>query len=664
MLNLQRVVMVTALAMAVSITAYAQLPSPEELQGDKLPPNAIWLDSLVLDGIVQDWGYPKAGTSVDGNPLTLNGVVYKRGVGTHANSEFTILLKGSATDFISMVGIDDEKNPDAGSVRFLIVVDGKTVSETELMRGYDESRLMTADLRGAKELRLLVSAGPDGNNHDHADWAGAMILLDPSSREKPAALVPEDAPKPPIKSGVSDKPSINGPRRVGATPGYDFLFMIPATGKAPLKYSAKNLPEGLTLDPDTGIITGAIRNEGEHVVDVTVKNKLGTDRRKLTLVAGKHKLALTPPLGWNSWNCWGTSVDDAKVRAAADAMVASGLASHGFTYINIDDAWEGKERDANGNITTNEKFPDMKALADYVHSKGLKLGIYSSPGPYTCARYLGSYQHEEQDAKTWAEWGIDYVKYDWCSYQDFKKDDSLEELKKPYFVMRDALDKCGRDIVYSLCQYGMGNVWEWGAEVGGNCWRTTGDITDSWKSMMNIGFHQWKIAEYAGPGHWNDPDMLVVGKVGWGPSLHETKLTPHEQVTHITIWVLVASPLLIGCDMTKMEQFTIDLLSNDEVLDVNQDPLGKAATRVWIEGDYEVWSRPLFDGTLAVGLFNRSLKAADVTAKWSDLGIEGRKLVRDLWQQKDIGSFKDEFTINVGPHGAQLVKIGRPTVKD
>ena len=226
-----------------------------------------------------------------------------------------------------------------------------------------------------------------------------------------------------------------------------------------------------------------------------------------------------------------------------------------------------------GVIQTNEKFPDMKALADYVHSKGLKLGIYSSPGPKTCAGFAASYQNEEQDASTYASWGIDYLKYDWCSYGGIAKDGSLAELQKPYRVMRDALDECGRDIVYSFCQYGMGDVWKWGAEVGGNCWRTTGDINDSWGSMSGIGFGQDGHEKYASPGHWNDPDMLVVGKVGWGPNLHPTGLTPNEQMTHISLWCLLSSPLLIGCDLSDMDQFTLDLLTNDEVLDVNQDPL-------------------------------------------------------------------------------------------
>ena len=391
---------------------------------------------------------------------------------------------------------------------------------------------------------------------------------------------------------------------------------------------------------------------------IAVENSLGKAQGKLTIVGGPNKLALTPPMGWNSWNCWASAVSDAKVRAAADAMVQSGLAAHGFQYVNIDDCWEDK-RDAQGEIRSNAKFPDMKALADYVHRKGLKLGIYSSPGPKTCAGYEASWQHEEQDAKTYAKWGVDYLKYDWCSYGNIDRHPDLEGFKKPYAVMRAALDHADRDIVFSFCQYGMGNVWKWGQQVGGNCWRTTGDIGDSWGSMSSIGFGQNGHERFAGPGHWNDPDMLVVGKVGWGPSLHPTHLRPDEQVTHITLWCLLSSPLLIGCDMSAMDDFTLAVLTNSEVLAVNQDPLGKPAGQLTKDGSREVWSRPLADGTLAVGLFNRGSSPAAVKVAWSDLKLAGAQSVRDLWRQKDLGTSADAFEANVAPHGAVLVKIGK-----
>jgi alpha-galactosidase len=553
-------------------------------------------------------------------------------------------------------------------VAFEVWVDNKKEANSGILRGGDAPKLLSVDLSGAKRMTLLVTDAGDGIDNDHADWAGALILLVPEAKAKPHAVAPgADEPQMTIASGTPPEPRVNGPRVVGTTPGRPFIFLVPATGEGPLMYFAENLPEGLKLDPQAGIISGSIprvasggHSSTTYKVTLKVNGARGTATRKLTIVAGEHQLALTPPMGWNSWNVWARAVDDAKIRAAADTMIASGLAAHGFQYVNIDDCWEGK-RNANGEIETNENFPDMKALGDYVHSKGLRFGIYSSPGPKTCAKYEASYQHERQDANTWAGWGVDYIKYDWCSYGKIAGDDkSLPACQKPYRVMREALDQCDRDIVYSLCQYGMGDVWTWGAEVGGNLWRTTGDIRDTWGSMSGIGFKQGTCSPYAQSGHWNDPDMLVIGKVGWGPSLHESYLTHNEQITHITLWSMLAAPLLIGCDMSQMDRFTLDLLGNDEVIDVDQDPLGKAATRKSQEGTTEVWTRPLFDGTTAVGLFNRGRQTARVTAKWSDLGLEGSQPVRDLWQHQDLGNIADTFIAEIPRHAAVLLKIGKP----
>jgi alpha-galactosidase len=462
-------------------------------------------------------------------------------------------------------------------------------------------------------------------------------------------------------------PRINWPRRVGARLGHPLLFTVPISGARPISVTATGLPSGLALDAHTGIISGAATQEGSYPVVISVSNAKGKARETITIVIGPT-IALTPPLGWNSWNCFAEAVDDNRVRSAANAMVASGLTQHGWAYINIDDCWEikpgstdsmvaGEPRDARGFINTNKKFPDMHALSGYIHAKGLKMGIYSSPGPFTCAGYTASYNNELHDAQQYAAWGIDYLKYDWCSYSRIAKDRSLPELKKPYLVMRAALDSVQRDIVYSLCQYGMGNVWEWGTTVGGNSWRTTGDIEDTWESLSGIGFAQAGHEAFAGPGHWNDPDMLVVGHVGWGPSLHPTRLTANEQYTHISLWSLLASPLLIGCDMTRMSAFTLGLLTNDEVIAVSQDALGKQASRIAQKGDLEVWAKEMEDGSHAVGLFNRGKWEDAVTVTWSDLGMTGQHQVRDLWRQKDLGKFKDAFTAKVPRHGVVLVRV-------
>ncbi len=632
------------------------------LMGETVLPHGIWVETLDLSHMEQDFGEPHARATVDKNPLKLKGLKFAHGIGTHANSTFMIDLKGAATRFLAVVGLDDEANGQ-GSVGFDVYVDGKKVAGTGVMRHGDAPKALSVDLTGAKRLILKVNDGGDGITWDHADWAGATLILAANATAKPeAASAPKDPPR--MEMVAPDpKPAIHGPRITGATPGHPFLFRIAATGEGQLTFAANKLPQGLNLDGNTGILSGSLAKEGSTDITLTVTGAQGKASRKLTIVGGTHKLSLTPPMGWNSWNCWAGAVDTDKVKAAADWMLKSGLAAHGFQYVNIDDTWEAG-RNASGEIETNQKFPDMKALTDYIHSKGLKLGIYSSPGPKTCANFEASYRHELQDAQTYAKWGVDYLKYDWCSYGDIAAKQNLPELEKdilPYEVMGNALEKVDRDIVYSLCQYGMGDVWKWGGgdRVRGNCWRTTGDINDSWGSLHGIYASQNGHEKYAGPGHWNDPDMLVVGKVGWGPSLHESHLTPNEQLLHISMWCLLSSPLLIGCDMSQMTPFTVALLSNDEALDINQDPLGKPAGRVLLDGEKEVWARPLADGTVAVGLVNSGFEATEVTADWKAIGVKGKATVRDLWLHKTVGTFDGQYKVSVPAHGVVLLKIGK-----
>jgi alpha-galactosidase len=518
-----------------------------------------------------------------------------------------------------------------------------------------------------------------------AAFCATALLSGSAVWAQPAAPVTADVepaviltPKPPAT------PRINGAKVFGVRPGHPFLFTIAATGDRPMTFSADGLPAGLILDSKTGRITGTLDKEGTYPVKFGANNSLGTTTRDFKIVCGPQ-IGLTPAMGWNSWNCFASAVTEERVKAAADAMVASGLINHGWTYINTDDYWEvnrgrrytndptlqGIGRDDAGNIVPNPRFPDMKGMCDYIHGLGLKMGIYSSPGPTTCGGCIASWQHEDQDAQTYGSWGVDYLKYDWCSYttvmpktnsdgtavtrQNYRN--NLAILKLPYQVMRASLDKVPRDILFSFCQYGDGQVWEWGAETGGNSWRTTGDIRDSWASLSGIGFKQAGHEKYAGPGHFNDPDMLVVGKVGWGPQLHSTHLTPNEQYTHISLWCLLSAPLLIGCDMTAFDDFTLSLLSNDEVLAVDQDSLGHQAGRMSQDGLLEVWARDLEDGSHAVGLFNRGPTETNVIAKWTDLGLTGPQMVRDLWRQTDLGQSDGQFQASVPRHGVVLVKL-------
>ena len=481
-------------------------------------------------------------------------------------------------------------------------------------------------------------------------------------------------------------PRINGAKVFGVRPGSQFLYTIPATGVRPMTFSAEGLPKGLKLDAQTGRITGRVKTAGTYVVRLTAVNAEGSCTRDLRIVAG-DAIALTPPMGWNSWNCWARDVTQEQVLSSARAMVESGLVDHGWTYINIDDGWQGKRGGKYNAIQPNDKFPDMKALTREIHDMGLKLGIYSSPWIGTYAAHVGSYSDNpdgenewikrgmhnenyryqkeggdymkdrkenyhygpysfvEADARQWADWEVDYLKYDWNPNDYYHTKE-----------MHDALRKFDRDIVYSLSNtapYGDAPVWMRYSE----CWRTTGDIRDTWESISKIGFSQDRWAPFCRPGHWPDADMLVVGLVGWGPKLHYTKLTADEQYTHMSLWSLLSSPLLIGCDMARMDDFTRSLLSNDEVIEVNQDPLGLHAVPVWEEGDGVIYIKHLEDGAMAVGMFNKGLQPLDMRFTLKMLGLRGTQTVRDLWRQKDLAKTADAFSAQVAPHGVLLLKV-------
>ncbi|MBX3111411.1 MAG: NPCBM/NEW2 domain-containing protein [Fimbriimonadaceae bacterium] len=614
----------------------------------------VHIEDLDLRHVTQDWGEVHRNLSVDGHPLSVAGHRYERGIGTHAVSRFVVELDGKAESFSALCGVDDEVTA-PGSVTFKVVLDGKEVAATPVMSKGDQPARVTVPLKGAKKMLLLVDDGGDGIDYDHGDWLEPVVKVARGREKTVRAFVPPPEPLPEIAHGFGDKTQVHGPRVLGCTAGHDFVWRVPATGKAPLTYRAENLPAGLSLDEKTGVVRGAVATAADHKVVFVVSGPGGTDRRTVR-IDSRGNLCLTPPMGWNSWNCWALAVTQDRVLDAAKSFVSTGLAAYGYQYVNIDDSWEA-DRGPDGIIRTNEKFPNMSYLAEQVHARGLRLGIYSSPGPKTCAGYTASYKFEKQDADTYAAWGVDYLKYDWCSYSSVAPQPDLAALQKPYRLMGGFLKASGRDIVYSLCQYGMGKVWDWGAEVGGNCWRTTGDITDTWNSMAGIGFQGDKWAAGGGPGHWNDPDMLVVGKLGWGEKLHSTKLTPHEQLTHITMWALQAAPLLIGCDLTQIDRFTLDLLTNHDVIDVDQDELGKPATRIAVDGQTEVWARPLADGSTAVGLFNRGEEPATVTAKFGDLKLTGRHRVRDLWRARDLGGFSGSYSATVPRHSAVLVKV-------
>ena len=369
-------------------------------------------------------------------------------------------------------------------------------------------------------------------------------------------------------------------------------------------------------------------------------------------------LAATPPMGWNSWNWFGRKVTDADIRQAADIIVSSGMRDAGYRYVNIDDAWEGK-RDESGVLHANEKFPDMKALADYVHSKGLKLGIYSSPGPLTCAKFEGSYGHEQQDADLYAAWGIDFLKYDLCGLRTVMKQTAPDDLRKQLQIMREAYEKMhqallktGRPIVYSLCEYGYDSVWQWAPEVGAHLWRTGDDINANFKSVALIARGQAGLAKYAGPGHWNDPDMLEVGN---------GDLTLDENRTHMTLWAILAAPLLAGNNLTQLTPEITAILTNRDMLAIDQDPLGRQGDRIFAEGPVEIWSRPLANGDVALAIvnFGQDTFLRGIALHLKEAGAADGWKAYDVWAGKSMGKVTEHQELMLKRHESLLLRLSR-----
>lgn len=628
----------------------------------------IYLDEIDMKQVSAGWKWPQPNKAVDYDSIRIAGKYYKRGIGTHATCFIELDVKGGATRFHAEVGVDDKilaaykRNPElASKVRFLIGTDNEIVFDSDTMHAGMPAKVVDVNLKGKRKLYIL--ADELGNSwHDHVDIADAWIEY---SGDKPS-LVSHDNEKPYILTPKAPKnPLFNGALKLTASAGKPIIYRLPFSGQRPMTFTAVSLPAGLSLDKKNGIITGSVARNGRYKVVVTAQNAAGKGTGSFALGIGEPLLA-TPPLGWNHWNGYGMNITGRDIIANAHAMVNSGLADYGFSYVNIDDGWQGT-RGNDSIMRPNDKFRDMKAIADTIHALGLKAGLYSSPGPYTCGRKLGSYKNEEIDAQTYAAWGYDLLKHDWCSYGEIKRFPTLQERKDPYIKMSNALRATNRDIVLSLCQYGAGQVQDWGREVGGSYWRTTNDIVDGWGSMISIANLNHGLEKYNGPGGWNDPDMLVVGVLGWNENKRKTKLTPDEQYTHISMWSMLAAPMLLGCDLTKLDDFTLSLLTNREVNAINQDTLGAQAKVVYKEGAtfsflgraIEVWVKPLADGSKAVGVFNLGSDPADFNLDLARLGLKGNQRVRDLWRQKDLAtaSAATPVPLKLNRHGVMLFKV-------
>ncbi|HVT85653.1 MAG TPA: NPCBM/NEW2 domain-containing protein [Chitinophagaceae bacterium] len=641
----------------------------------------IWLDDLPIQTFSSSIRPVQAKTNYAHDSIQIKGVYYQRGVGAQSVCILSFYLDKKAKRFTAMIGADDNGNKEI-PLKFYVVGDQKILFESGEMRVGDAAKKVDIDLAGIVQLGLLVTddVGGVNNKRTYCDWADAQLTM--IGDNMPGHLA-NDGKRYILTPPPAKAPQINSAKIFGATPGNPFLYTIAATGERPMHFSADNLPKGLSVDPSTGIITGKVDQRGTYLTILKAKNKFGEATRELKIKID-DTIALTPPLGWNGWNALAGHLNKGNVMASACAMVTTGLRDHGWSYINIDDSWQGKREGPLDALQPNENFSNIKQMVDEIHSLGLKAGIYSTPyissyGSYVGGSsdfphggethdlikinhqpymHIGKYRFETNDAKQMAEWGFDFLKYDW------RIDVNSAER------MQDALKKSGRDIVFSLSNNApFDKVKDW-IRVS-NMYRTGPDIRDSWNDLYMLAFTLDKWGPYGGPGHWNDPDMMVVGNVATGSDLHPTRLTPDEQYSHLSIYSLLAAPMLIGCELDKLDPFTLNLLSNDEVIAINQDPLGKPARLLADENGVQVWVKPMEDGSYAVGLFNTDNygKTAQSYFRWGNekpksfefdflkVGLNGKWKLRDVWRQKTLGTFDKSFKTTIPFHGVVLLRM-------
>jgi alpha-galactosidase len=641
--------------------------------------HTVWLDDLPLQTYSEGIRPVSIKSNYGHDTMRMSGVSYSRGFGMQSIGLLAFNLNSKASHFSALVGMDDDANKQV-PVTFYVVADGKILFKTNEMNIGDAPVKVDIDLASIKQFGLLVTDQVGGlkNKRTYVNWANAKIEMMDNSLP---GYIENNGEKYILTPKSSNKASINSAKIFGAKPGNPFLYTIAATGDRPMIFSAKNLPGGLSISSTTGFITGTVKQSGTYISTLLAKNAFGIATQKLVIKIG-DTIALTPPMGWNGWNAWEQKINREKVMASADAMVQKGLRNHGWVYVNIDDAWQGIRTGPDTALQPNARFSLFKGMVDYIHLLGLKAGLYSSPYIGSYAGYvsgssaypaggetresilankpngIGKYRFEKNDAKQMAEWGFDFLKYDWRM--------DVESASR----MSDALKQSGRDVVFSLSNNApIEKAGDW-ARLS-NMFRTGPDIKDSWTSLFTTTFSLDAWAPFTGPGHWPDPDMMIVGKVSIGPILHDTRLTPDEQYSHISIFSLLAAPMLIGCPIEQLDDFTLNLLTNDEVIAINQDPAGKPGRLLLNEDGVQVWVKPMEDGSYGVGLFNIDGYGTTPQSyfRWGNeldkkfkldflkIGLKGKWKVRDLWRQKELGRFVGSFVTAIPHHGVVMLRI-------
>ena len=629
----------------------------------------IPLSSLEIGKAINGWGTIRANKSIDQNPITLKDTVYTSGVGAHATNKIVVKLNGAATRFYSRVGIDDEVRTDCGSNANYGVCNYRATLRAQngdefvvaegVIRATDETTpVIEADLNGWKYLILEADAGQGGNSYDHVDWANAYF-----------EYIYQNSTPPVIVTADEIATELAAATRVFSQPGVRFMHKIPTVNPEAV-VTVEDLPEGLEWNADRKLVEGIVETEGDYTYKAVVTVGENSVKHDIHLTVSSNLQQPVPFMGWLSWNVVENEISEEAIRTVADAMVSTKLADLGYRYLVVDDYWHADNRDAATGkpVADARKFPNgVKAAADYVHSKGLKFGIYSDAGSMTCARRFGSYGYEEIDARQYAEWDVDLLKYDYC----FVDDVSVDEAKARYTKMGNALKASGRDILFYICEWGVREPWKWGAEAGGTTWRCTYDTRDGWQGKNGgIGMvesvrdmkHLWA---YSGPNRYNDADMMCVGIHGTGKSssnlVVKAGMTQTEYRSQFSMWCMWASPLTLSFDLRlPITDDDYAIMGNEELIAINQDRMGQQAELIAEDGNVQYYMKDLENGDVAIAVLNMGAAAANAKVDFSRFSaLENGKeyVVRDLWQHAETGTYSTSFDVNVASHETKVYRL-------